>query len=124
MAGVRKRSVPIAPAVLAIGVAAAGLGCESTSSARRASLPAPAPNPTWEAVLPGRVVAEASPVGLAQAGRRRDSALALREPHPRTALDGWPQEPRTTLDRQRRLLFSTTDRTFIYYRLERTDVVR
>ncbi len=124
MAGVRKRSVPIAPAVLAIGVAAAGLGCESTSSARRASLPAPAPNPTWEAALPGRVVAEASPVDLAQAGTRRDSALALREPHPRTALDGWPQEPRTTLDRQRRLLFSTTDRTFIYYRLERTDVVR
>ncbi len=122
MPHVRKRNAPIAPAILAIGACIAALGCESTSSARRADLPAP--QPTWETVLPGRAVAEAPPTDLAHASTRRDAALALRELHPRTAIDNWPQAPRTTLDRQRRLLFSTTDRTFIYYRLERTDIVR
>mgnify|MGYP001259340231 CR=1 FL=1 len=121
---VRKKRSPIVRAALAIALAAAGAGCGSTSSARRADTPTPTPNPTWELVLPGRAVAEAAPADLEHAATRRDAALALRDPHPRTAIDGWPQEPRTTLDRQRRLLFSTTDRTFIYYRLERRDIVR
>ena len=118
----KKRSIAIAPALLALGAGIAAFGCESGSAARRTEVPAP--RPTWESVLPGRAVAEAARADLSHASTRRDDALALREPHPRTAIDGWPREPRTTLDRQRRLLFSTTDRTFIYYRLERTDIVR
>ncbi|MCW5776867.1 MAG: hypothetical protein KIS87_10550 [Phycisphaeraceae bacterium] len=119
----RKSRPIIAKAVLALGLVA-GAGCESTSSARRAALPTPVANPAWESVLHGREVAETPPAHLAHVATRRDIALALREPHPRTAIDGWQQEPRTTLDRQRRIFFSTTDRTFIYFRQERTDIVR